>query len=238
MQQVKRSSRATRPAVWKNANATLHEHLLAVLKGNGKAFKTQDGKVVIDLIPVLVEVLQRIDQRTDGLLSQHLPALNEDLTPDQVRAKISTALGRPIPDDFGTIEVFDASQLTAVPRAVQWFQQGVVAFVVLAVLLIGAALLGAPDRRRIAIWLGLGAAVTFVIFRSPAARSESRSSPGSCSQEPDRGAGHRPSGLLELPDIDGDLYRASGSSWPPPRFSPGLRGPQSRCATSSLEHRG
>ncbi len=154
------------PQLWKNANATLHEHVLAVLKGNGKAFKTQDGKVVIDLIPVLVEVLQRIDQRTNGLLAQHLPALNEDLTPDQVRAKISTALGRPIPADFGTIEVFDARQLTAVQRAVQWFQEGVVAFVVLAVLLIGAAVLVAPDRRRIAIWLGLGAAVTFVTFRA------------------------------------------------------------------------
>ena len=62
--------------------------------------------------------------------------------------------------------MFDDSQLSAIQQAVQWFQAGVYAFIVLALLFIGAAIWVAPDRRRIAIWLGLGTAVTLVTFRT------------------------------------------------------------------------
>jgi hypothetical protein len=114
----------------------------------------------------MIKVLQQIDKSTNGLISSHVPDLDQNLTPAEARAKLSSTLGRPIPNDFGTIAVFDDKQLSTVQDGVQWFQRGVIALWVVAILLIGAAILVAPDRRRILIWLGLGIAVTIVAFRS------------------------------------------------------------------------
>ena len=152
--------------LWVAANREAHRRVIKVLKGESDVVTTQGGKVVIDFMPLLAVILQKVDQQANGLLSSHIPALNENLTGDEIRAKLADALNRPIPDDFGTIAVFDDSQLSAIQQAVQWFQAGVYAFIVLALLFIGAAIWVAPDRRRIAIWLGLGTAVTLVTFRT------------------------------------------------------------------------
>jgi hypothetical protein len=152
--------------LWIAANREAHRRVIKVLKGESDVVTTQDGKVVIDFMPLLLRILQNVDQRANGLISSRLPAISQDLTGDEIRTKLSDALNRPIPDDFGTIAVFDDSQLSAIQQAVQWFQAGVYAFIVLALLLIGAAIWVAPDRRRIAIWLGLGTAVALVTFRT------------------------------------------------------------------------
>jgi hypothetical protein len=166
--------------LWIEANRTLHERALAVLQGKSKALDEQNGKVVLDLIPVLVAVLNLIDQKTNGALSSHVPQVNEiqNLTAADARQRLSEALNRPIcsatvtssciPATFGTIALFDQKQLSVIQKAVQYFQRGVWAFWVLTVILIGAALLIAPDRRRIAIWLGLSVAGWIVAFRSVA----------------------------------------------------------------------
>ena len=51
-------------------------------------------------------------------------------------------------------------------KAVELFNDVVYAIVILAILLIAAAFIVAPDRRRIAIWVGLSAAGFLVAFRS------------------------------------------------------------------------
>jgi hypothetical protein len=152
--------------LWVAANREVHARVVKVLKGDSQVVTTQSGKVVIDFMPLLLRILQNVDQRANGLLSSHVPAISQDLTGDEIRTKLSDALKRPIPNDFGTIAVFDDSQLSAIQQAVQWFQAGVYAFIVLALLFIGAAIWVAPDRRRIAIWLGLGTAVALVTFRT------------------------------------------------------------------------
>jgi len=110
-------------------------------------------------------VLEKVNASTDGRFSNQIGSLT-NLTPAQARAKLSTALGRPIPDDFGTITIFEKSQLSTVQKAVQLFNDAVYAIVIAAILLIGAAFVVAPNRRRIAIWVGLSAAGFLVAFRS------------------------------------------------------------------------
>ena len=165
--------------LWIAANRVAHERVIKVLKGESDVVKTRNGKVVIDFMPLLVRILQNVDQRANGLLSADIPALDENLTGDEIRAKISDTLNRPIPDDFGTVAVFDDSELSTIQQAVQWFQQFVIAFFVLAFLFIAGAILVAPDRRRIAIWLGLGTAITLASFarlRGPRRRRSSAAS--------------------------------------------------------------
>jgi hypothetical protein len=155
--------------LWVQVNRIAHDSAIKVLEGKSQVVDTQNGKVVLDFIPILVRVLQAVDTRTNGLLSSHVPALDDpNLTAAEARAKLQAALGpsHPLPENFGTITVFEKSQLSVVQKAVQWFQRGVWALIVLAVLLIAAAFLVAPDRRRIAIWVGLSTAVMLVAFRS------------------------------------------------------------------------
>jgi hypothetical protein len=152
--------------LWVDINRMAHDRVIKVLEGKTQVVDTKDGKVQLNLIPILVRVLQGVDSQTNGLLSKHVPDIGTNLTADEARAKLSEALHRPIPSDFGTVTVFEKSQLSAVQKLVQWIQRGVYALIVLAVLLVLATFLVAPDRRRIAIWLGLSAAVMFVAFRA------------------------------------------------------------------------
>jgi hypothetical protein len=166
--------------LWIAANRTLHQRALALLEGKSKIVDEQHGKVVLNLIPVLTAVLALIDKETNGALSSHVPQVDEiqNLTADEARVKLADALNRPlcsatvttgcIPANFGTIALFDAKQLSVIQKAVQWFQRGVWAFWALTIILIAAALLIAPDRRRIVIWLGLSVAGWIVAFRSVA----------------------------------------------------------------------
>jgi hypothetical protein len=164
--------------LWIAANRTLHERALAVLEGKSKVIDEQNGKVVLDLIPVLTAVLQLIDQKTNGALSSHVPAIDQNLSAADARQKLSEALKRPIcsetvtssciPATFGTIALFDKQQLSVIQKAVQYFQRGVWLFWALTVILIAAAFLVAVDRRRIVIWLGLSVAGWIVAFRSVA----------------------------------------------------------------------
>ena len=160
--------------LWIVANRKAHDDALAVLRGQTKRATVKNGKVQLDLIPVLTRVLQRIDDQTNGALSKRVPAINENLTPDQARARLSAALKRPLPKDFGVVVVLDNKQLSAVQKAVQWFQRLVVLLVILALALIAVTVLVATDRRRIVVTLGLATAVVLIAFRSIARAAQSR----------------------------------------------------------------
>jgi hypothetical protein len=150
--------------IWVTANRDAHANIIRVLQGK-HALKVQDGKVQLDLLPVVDQVLEKVNSSTNGRFANQIGSLT-DLTPDQARAKLSSALGRPIPDDFGTITVFEKTQLSTVQKAAELFNDAMYAIVILAVALIAAAFAIAPDRRRIAIWVGLSAAGFLVMFRT------------------------------------------------------------------------
>jgi hypothetical protein len=152
--------------IWLVANREAHQEIVKVLQGKN-ALSIKDGKVQLDLLPVIDAVLQQVNSATNGRFSNQISSVT-NLSPDQARAKLSTALGRPLPDDFGTITVFEKQQLSTVQKAAQWFNEAVYALVIAAILLIGAAFVVAPDRRRIAIWVGLSAAGFLVAFRAVA----------------------------------------------------------------------
>jgi hypothetical protein len=152
--------------LWVDANRVVHQKVVAVLRGDSEAVNVTDGKVQLDLVPVVLYVLKAIDEQVDGFLSNHIPALSQNLTGDEARARLSDALNRDIPDDFGVITVFEDSELSEVQAAVQLAQRLVIVIVVVSLLLMLAAVLIATDRRRIAIWIAMSTAVSLVLCRS------------------------------------------------------------------------
>src|SRR6185295_2256893 len=66
----------------------------------------------------------------------------------------------------GTITIFEKQELSNVQKAVELFNDLVYVLVIAAFLFIGLAFLVAPDRRRIAIWVGLSIAGFMVAFRA------------------------------------------------------------------------
>jgi hypothetical protein len=155
--------------IWISANRDAHAEIVRVLNGK-HAVSIKDGKVQLNLLPVIDEVLQTVDQKTNGRFSKQIGSVT-DLTPDQARAKLSEALGRPLPEDFGTITIFEQQQLSTVQKAVRLFNDLVYAIVIGGLLLIGLAFGIAPDRRRIAIWVGLSGAGFLIAFRAIARAS-------------------------------------------------------------------
>ncbi len=155
--------------IWVVANRDAHREIVTVLKGK-HAVEVKDGKVQLNLLPMIDSVLQNVNDRTDGRFSNQISSIT-NLTPDEARAKLSQALGRPLPADFGTITIFEKQQLSTVQKAVQLFNDLVYAIVIAALLFIGLAFVIAPDRRRIAIWVGLSGAGFLIAFRATARAS-------------------------------------------------------------------
>jgi hypothetical protein len=67
---------------WKDANRVAHRELVAILKGNNEAVSTQNGKVVLNLRPLVLQLADRI-----GLKSQ----ANDRLPPDVASLEIADA---------------------------------------------------------------------------------------------------------------------------------------------------
>ena len=139
----------------------------SVLQGK-HALSIKDGKVQLNLLP-------RDRRGAPEGQQQHQRALREpdrvdhELSPDEARAKLSSALGRPLPADFGTITVFEKQQLSTRPEGRAVVQRGRVRLGDRRDSCSSAPRSSmAPDRRRIAIWVGLSAAGFLIAFRAVA----------------------------------------------------------------------
>ena len=119
--------------VWEEANRTAHTAVLAILEDDvGDNVTTADGKVVIDLGAVVVQIGEEI-----GLPQAALDAL---------------------PDDAGQIEVVDSDQLEAAQSAVKLIKILSTVFFLLVIVLYGAAVYLAGNWRRAAV-RNVGAAI-------------------------------------------------------------------------------
>ena len=155
--------------IWEVANRDAHGEIVRLLKG-GHPVSVKDGKVQLDLLPVIDSVLQSVNERTDGRFSSQIDSIT-GLSPDEARAKLSKALGRELPENFGTITIFEKQQLSTVQKAANLFNDLVYVIVFAAFLFIALAFAVAPDRRRIAVWVGLAIAGFHGSFRATRASS-------------------------------------------------------------------
>ncbi len=153
--------------LWTTANRVAHAQLVSVLKGNSDAVRTTNGTVVLDLVPVLNDVLRSVQQQASALLGRDitLPQLTGDELPSAACAKLATALDRPLPKTCGQIPLFPADKLSQAQRAVRVFDASLIALLIAVPLLALAALYLSRRRRRTLLQMAFGVMFGMVVLR-------------------------------------------------------------------------
>ncbi len=161
---------------WTEANRFVHTQVLAVLDGRGETISVREGKVLLNLLPLVNLALEQIGTLASGLLPGEapLPEIRVDEVPEAAVAKVELALGVDLPDDFGAIVVFDSTELEALQRAVRLFDRLVVFLVVLFVILLAATLWASVRKRRTLLQVSAGSALGLVLVRRLALASIDR----------------------------------------------------------------
>ena len=155
---------------WIRANRFAHTQIVAVLRNESEIVDTTGGRVVLNLLPVANQALQRIESQAAGLFQKDidLPEVTGGEVPDAARQKISSALGVEVPEDFGEIVVFESDRLEAAQDAVSFFDRAIVFLVIISLVLIAAALWMSQRRRRTLLQLVVGSMVGLVVVRRAA----------------------------------------------------------------------
>ena len=124
--------------IWKDANRVAHTELVSILEGKNQVITSQNGKVVLNLQPIVLQLADRI-----GLKSQAQQAIQK-----------GEQLGRLSPN-FGQLQIADSKQLDNA-RTITKILQGLAWFFMLGTLaLFAAAVYLARDRRWVVV-LGYG----------------------------------------------------------------------------------
>ena len=153
--------------LWLKLVGFAHEHLVAVLEGDSTYIQLNGDQVQLNLVPLVAKAMELIQQVLPGSLGDRIdvPQIDPNASAEEMRAQLSAATGRTLPEDFGTVVLFEGDKVTQAQQAVRIFKAAVIAIVVVTVLLIAAALLFSRSRLRTLIQLGLGTLVAVVVAR-------------------------------------------------------------------------
>jgi hypothetical protein len=154
-------------AFWEGANRFVHERLVAALQGEEEGSLVTDGKVALNLLPIVNEVLRQISNVASELIGRDLslPPVTTEEVQAEVVPRLEAALGVDLPDDFGTIVIYDGEELAVAQRAVSVFERAVVLFVLAFVVFTIAALWLSPAKRRTLAQLLTALFVVLVVQR-------------------------------------------------------------------------
>jgi hypothetical protein len=128
--------------VWRTANERVHSALNKALTGEGKNVSIKNGKVVLNLTPVVEMVIKQLDDRGVTVFDSVL----QDVTKKNLQ-----------------FELFDAKQLEKARSAVHLLDRVRILLVVLVFVLLGLALLLSGNRRRTLIRWGIGLVIAMGI---------------------------------------------------------------------------
>ncbi len=152
---------------WADSNRLVQQAVLAVLRGDTTVVNVVDGKVVLNYLPLINQALQTVSGTVSQLIGKPLtlPVITPDTVPAEAIQKLEAALGVDLPDTFGTLVVYDATELSTVKYAVNTARNGLIGLVALFVLAFAIALWVSPRRRRTLLQLTVAIAVATVIER-------------------------------------------------------------------------
>jgi hypothetical protein len=128
--------------VWREANQRAHDLVVKALTGEGKNVSVKNGKVVLNLTPIVQTVLRQLHDRGVTVFDSVL----QDVSKQNLQ-----------------FELFDAKQLEQARGAVHLLDRGRIALVVLVFVLLGLALLLSGNRRRTLTRWGIGLVIAMAI---------------------------------------------------------------------------
>jgi hypothetical protein len=152
---------------WVEANRFVHTQVLAILRGDTENVTIVEGKVLLNLLPLVNLALGSIQTVASDLVGREvtLPQISESDVPSASIAKLEQALGIDLPDDYGQIVVYDSEDLATLQQLLYTFERLLVLLLLLIPILVAASLWVSTRRRRTLIQLTVGAAVGLVIVR-------------------------------------------------------------------------
>lgn len=158
---------------WTEANRFVHAQVLAVLNGNSQTISIANGKVLLNLLPLVNLALKQIQFVAGGLLPANvtIPTITVNEIPSEAVQKLNAALGTNLPTDFGAIAVYDSKDLEALQKGVKAFDKVVVLLVILIPILIALTLWVSVRRRRTLVELMTGFVLALVIERRVSLRA-------------------------------------------------------------------
>jgi hypothetical protein len=153
--------------LWTEVNRRAHTRAVAVLEGDTGNLLIDEGRVEINLIPVIDAVMAEVADVSPEVFGRtvDIPTITVDDVPEEAIERLEGALGREVPEGFGQFTVFEAERLEQAQDAVALVQRLVVAAVVAALALVGLTLWVSPRRRRTLIQLMVGIALGVVLVR-------------------------------------------------------------------------
>jgi hypothetical protein len=147
------------------ALAAGHELTIDVLAGTStEAVSTQGGEIVLDLTPVVNELITQGSEFLSGVLDRDIPA--PQVTPDNVDtavAAVESRLGVDVPSDFGQITLFASQDLAAAQQAYQVARWSAILAPVAALLLILLAVAVSTRRLRTFLSVVVGTALALLL---------------------------------------------------------------------------
>ncbi len=152
---------------WEEANRFVHAQLIAALNGGGETVSVVNGKVVLNLLPLVNQGLKAVSSVVSNLIGRPFtpPEITGTEVPSEAIAKLESALGVTLPSQFGTIVVYDSKDLAAVQKSVNQASKLITLLVVLFVVFFAVAMLVSPRRRRTLVQLTASFAVILIVER-------------------------------------------------------------------------
>jgi hypothetical protein len=155
-------------AIWTAALTGTHKQLVAVLRGQkNAALSTSDGYIVLNTVPLINQALGKVAGLASDLAGKPvtLPTITSADPPQQAVTKLSTALGVPLPSNFGEITLVRSSDLATVRQAVKAFDGLTVALPLVTIALIALSLWLSVNRRRTVLQLAVGVSLLMIVER-------------------------------------------------------------------------
>jgi hypothetical protein len=152
---------------WVEANRFVHTQVLAILRGEGDTVSIVEGKVLLNLLPLVNLALGSIERVATDLVGRDvtLPTIEEGEAANESITKLEQALGVDLPDSYGQIVVYDSEDLEALQQTLSTLERLLVLLLILIPVLVAASLFVSTRRRRTLIQLAAGAAVGLVVVR-------------------------------------------------------------------------
>jgi hypothetical protein len=139
--------------------------VVGILRGDSRYLSIQGNALTLDLTLVVADALRYLHAQLPDLVQSKspIPDLSNVTVPEEARAKLSEALGQPLPEEFAQITIMQSGQLVTAQRVVQLLDALVIVLPLLTLLLVIAAIWVAPKRRRTILQLGLALAISMLV---------------------------------------------------------------------------
>lgn len=158
--------------VWIGLNQTAHKQIIAVVENRSEIVTTSGDIVTLNLLPVVNNVLVRLEQQAPTLFGKklNLPEVTSGQVPPGLQNRIESQLGVRLPADFAAIPIYRGDQLGALQDAVRTFKRYLALWVLGTLAALGLALWVSPGRRRttlqVGVWLVIATVTLTAVLRA------------------------------------------------------------------------